>query len=222
MLARICLSIAAVAAGVLGAVGVLALPATAFAAYIAVGTVVGAACVLYRRERRRTRSAPARSLVAVGAAGAAGAVAACTVVAGLVVVAGPVSAVAVGLLVAVTAGWLWWRRRPGPPARDEVQAHRRALLPPADAVSAAPPRAAQALPTIRPGSASTQELCAAWCSSYWVLRELPPGPGRVQLVCIRECLLDELERRDPAGFHRWLDTGARAGSDPSRFLTTRN
>jgi len=32
-------------------------------------------------------------------------------------------------------------------------------------------------------------------------------------------LLDELERRDRAGFQRWLSTGARAASDPSRYIS---
>jgi hypothetical protein len=36
-------------------------------------------------------------------------------------------------------------------------------------------------------------------------------PGRIYL--------DELERRDPAGVARWLDSGARAGGNPSKFLT---
>jgi hypothetical protein len=33
-------------------------------------------------------------------------------------------------------------------------------------------------------------------------------------------LLDAIERRDRDGFTRWLETGARAGSDPGRYLTT--
>jgi len=40
-------------------------------------------------------------------------------------------------------------------------------------------------------------------------------------LTIRELLIDEIERRDRDGFARWLDTGARAGSDPSRYLTER-
>ena len=45
-------------------------------------------------------------------------------------------------------------------------------------------------------------------------------PARCDIVRMRECLLDVLERRDRDGFTRWLDTGARAGSDPGRYLGT--
>jgi len=37
-------------------------------------------------------------------------------------------------------------------------------------------------------------------------------------VLVRQRMLDELERRDRAGFERWLSTGARAASDPSRYI----
>ncbi len=67
---------------------------------------------------------------------------------------------------------------------------------------------------------STPELCLAWRRSYLTLVQLPTGPARVALVAVRQSMLDELERRDNAGFHRWLDAGARAGGDPGRYLAT--
>ncbi|PZS38562.1 MAG: hypothetical protein DLM62_13095 [Pseudonocardiales bacterium] len=39
------------------------------------------------------------------------------------------------------------------------------------------------------------------------------------IVAWRRACLDELCRRDPDGVRRWIATGARAGSDPTRFLT---
>jgi hypothetical protein len=60
----------------------------------------------------------------------------------------------------------------------------------------------------------------AWRRSYVTLLNVPAGPGRCEIVCIRERLLDEIEQRDRDGFTRWLEAGARAGSDPSRYLTT--
>ena len=66
----------------------------------------------------------------------------------------------------------------------------------------------------------TAELCLAWRRSYLSLLDLPPGPARDRVVSLRRELLDELERRDRAGFGRWIDTGARAGSDPGRYLST--
>jgi hypothetical protein len=45
------------------------------------------------------------------------------------------------------------------------------------------------------------------------------GPAARQwLVGRREAVLDELERRDPAGFARWLATGPTRGSDPAEWV----
>ena len=49
---------------------------------------------------------------------------------------------------------------------------------------------------------STPELCLAWRRSYLALLEVPAGPGRCEIVRMREGLLDELERRDRDGFTR--------------------
>jgi hypothetical protein len=59
----------------------------------------------------------------------------------------------------------------------------------------------------------------AWHRSYWLLHDLPSGPVCSDVITIREQLLDELAQRDPAGFARWLHSGARASSEPSRYLT---
>ena len=67
---------------------------------------------------------------------------------------------------------------------------------------------------------STPELCLAWWRSYLALLDVASYPARCNIVGMRECLLDELERRERDGFTRWLDTGARAGSDPGRYLST--
>ena len=80
-------------------------------------------------------------------------------------------------------------------------------------------RSAAQPPQVVPGELSTPELCLAW-RRYFVLLDVPAGPGRCEIVRIWERLLDEIERRDRDGFIRWLETGARAGSDPSRYLTT--
>jgi hypothetical protein len=72
---------------------------------------------------------------------------------------------------------------------------------------------------IRAEALSTRELCLAWRRSYLTLLDLPPGPARWEIARIRQCLLDELERRDRDGFTRWLDAGARASSDPGRYLS---
>jgi len=62
------------------------------------------------------------------------------------------------------------------------------------------------------------QLCRLWRQSFWVLHR-PASPGTVLcLVALREACLDELERRDAAALHAWLDSGARASGGPERFL----
>ena len=70
------------------------------------------------------------------------------------------------------------------------------------------------------GTLSTPELCLAWRRSYRTLVDLPAGAARNELVTVRQSMLDEFERRDADGFHRWLDEGARASGDPGRYLAT--
>jgi len=65
---------------------------------------------------------------------------------------------------------------------------------------------------------STPQLCLTWRSSYLRLHRATSCPAVAELVLLRQRVLDELERRDPAGFGRWLSTGARAASDPSRYV----
>lgn len=66
----------------------------------------------------------------------------------------------------------------------------------------------------------TEALCRAWRRSYSRLQQATALPVREQLVLERERMLDELQRRDQEGFARWLDSGARAGGDPSRYLAS--
>jgi hypothetical protein len=64
----------------------------------------------------------------------------------------------------------------------------------------------------------TPELVLAWRRSYaGLLRERTPAQIAAHAER-RQRLLDELERRDAAGVERWLRSGARAASDPTRFL----
>ena len=107
--------------------------------------------------------------------------------------------------------WPWLRRRYGlPAARGNRAAGCPEVVPAAE--SPPPPLTFEAL--------STPELCLAWRRSYLALLDVTSYPARCTIVRMRECLLDELERRDRGGFTRWLDMGARAGSDPGRYLST--
>ena len=70
-----------------------------------------------------------------------------------------------------------------------------------------------------PAEMTLDELCRAWQASYPELRRCGDPRKRAEFVEARQQFLDELERRDPAAFARWLRSGARAGSDPSEFLS---
>jgi len=67
--------------------------------------------------------------------------------------------------------------------------------------------------------AAIDELCLVWRRSDEELRRVPDDdPERGQLAEVRRLLLAEMERRDPAGFRRWLDNGAMTGTEPLAFL----
>jgi hypothetical protein len=66
-------------------------------------------------------------------------------------------------------------------------------------------------------SLTDEELCRGWRHSFLLLATAD-GATRRRVVQLRRRYLDELERRNPAGFARWLDSGARAAGDPSRYL----
>ena len=61
-------------------------------------------------------------------------------------------------------------------------------------------------------------LCWAWTHSADLLAEVPQPPARAAVVALREVYLDEMERRDPAGFAAWLEAGVEAAASPARFL----
>lgn len=93
---------------------------------------------------------------------------------------------------------LWRRRRTGPPAAPAVPAGHLdagAGLPCCFPAGVALPPGMAATDAAR--LVSTSQLCAAWQRSFWLLRDLPLGPARSEVVDLRGALLDEFERRDP-------------------------
>ena len=199
MLVRICRIAALVAAGLLACVGIVVLPTTGIIAIVAGGTCLG----LYLTNAvapeggRRADGAGGRTASVIVLAGLA--------VAGLVAVVGAALLSIVPVVLLAVAGWLWRRHatRGVDPAGGPVD---RATAPGADVVDVPP-------------NASTPELCRAWCRSARQLGALPPGPARWRVAETRRALLEELERRDPAGVDRWLRAGA--AGDPGRYLTAR-
>lgn len=65
---------------------------------------------------------------------------------------------------------------------------------------------------------STCALTREWADTTAGLRSQQDPAARCALVRRRQEVLDELERRDPAGFARWLADGAVEHADPSSYL----
>jgi hypothetical protein len=69
---------------------------------------------------------------------------------------------------------------------------------------------------------STEELCEAWCASYFVLKDRSSrGDTKAALATVteRQSYLDELARRNASGLTAWLASGARVASNPLPYLT---
>lgn len=67
-------------------------------------------------------------------------------------------------------------------------------------------------------TSSTRALGDEWLRTTAALAGRLTPAVRVSLVERREEVLDELERRDPAGFSRWLAAGPGRRSDPADFV----
>jgi len=70
---------------------------------------------------------------------------------------------------------------------------------------------------------STPQLCETLRCTYLPasIARADESAGQTEWTRVRtrEHLLNEIERRDPLGFQRWLATAPRPGSDPRRYLT---
>ena len=84
--------------------------------------------------------------------------------------------------------------------------------------AARPPFTASASSPASVGSMTTQELVLVWRRSYAEVARARSPHQLAAVAARRQELLDELERRDAHGVRLWLGSGARAASDPSRFL----
>ncbi|ADB30003.1 hypothetical protein Kfla_0898 [Kribbella flavida DSM 17836] len=63
---------------------------------------------------------------------------------------------------------------------------------------------------------STEELCTVWTETTATLAQGAGARDRQTVAEVRRICLDEFERRNPAGFQRWIEAGA--PSDPGTFL----
>jgi hypothetical protein len=120
------------------------------------------------------------------------------------------------VLLVVVVAWAGWRFWFSPVSRS---ARRWGERTDPRAAPELAPAVVVSLPEVAAVDLPTGELCVAWRRSYLELQRTVDEPARQRLVRLRREYLDELERRDRAGFARWLASGARAGSDPQRYLT---
>ena len=160
---------------------------------LSVGFVVAVAVAMgaFAAGDRPNRSKPTpAALLRCGAIG----LISVPVLAGLVAVLGPVS---VPVLLLCLAGFGWYRwRRPAPP--DVVE------------------------PVVEDGDdlagLSDPQLAREWRRSHALLRRAATRTELSRLCVLRRRQLDEMERRDPAGFHRWISSGGWVTGDSAPFL----
>jgi hypothetical protein len=199
LLARSALAVLVLVAAAFAAVGGVSLGGAGLVAVALAAVVAGclAAAVTRDGDQPQTR----QTTVDVVWRTAVGTVAGLLVLSGCAVVAGGaltalLAAVVVG---AVVTGWL-------------VRAARR----PRGAAVVRLPQAGAAGPV---RSLSVEELGREWLRTSAALAQARGPVVRQVLVERRQQALDELERRDPAGFTRWLAEGATVDSDPARYVS---
>ena len=125
----------------------------------------------------------------LGAACGAGVLA----IAGLAVVTGPATVLAAP---ALAAPLLWTRRKRIPKVAEPAATGERSSL----------------------ASLSNAQLAREWHTSYTALT-MARDPMSLEMICaLRRRQLDEIERRAPSGFHRWVSSGTWVRCDSAPFL----
>ena len=201
---------------VMATIGLLAATArwgwgTCFAVILSAGLCAG--CVA-------TVTGPARPVRLLRVSAVSGALVAGT--AGLVQLTGPASLLVLVPLAATTPA-LWSRVRvwrillSGPAPEQEGSA-----TPDLEVVGGAS-ALEQRVPALVAilGALDDAELCLAWRRSFVLLNEAASPQEKLVVVTLRERYLEELQRRNPSGVSRWLESGARASGNPLPYLDGR-
>jgi hypothetical protein len=183
---------------------------------VAVGVAGGVAAALAAGVVRESPPPGRRNVGETAWLSAAWTIGVLLVIAGVAAVAGGVVAAIVAVAGALAGGVVVLlrrqRRRPGGAVRPAAAA---GWPPPASAgttrAMAAP---ARALPPVV--ALPTSALGREWLRSTMALNTRLQPAARAAIVRRRQETLDELERRDPDGFARWLMAGP--GSDPALFV----
>lgn len=209
------------AAGLVGVVGGLALRGPGLVAVAVAGAL--AACLGWGTAREAT-GPRTRSTTEAAALAAAWTIGILLVLTGTSVLAGGVAAALLAGVGATAALIVWVARTPkddATPAAGRQDAYRDLTASAAHpaVVRREHPSAVRPLPPV--GVLSTEELGREWLESTAALAGRLDPAVRSALVLRRQQALDELERRDPEGFLRWLTTGPVPDRDPSDFVRGR-
>jgi hypothetical protein len=193
---------------------------------IALGVLVGLGVLGFRGEGATTRPSVdqlcGRERLAMGI-GVAVVVAGYATI-GMITLLGAGGATLVGATALAGFGLRGLRRGP---ARRDRRAARAGGLPenstsrPVTTLAGPRGMSARRLLPSDPAVLSIDDLCRAWRISFLLLQKAR-GPDELEHAArIRRSYLDELARRHPEGFRRWLDDGARAADDPSSYVRHR-
>lgn len=206
MLIRISITVAMTAGLLLAAIGILVAPGAALSG-LALALLVAAGITAHARENSDSRSTTtSRRSRQIGVTAGGATLAAWLLITGLVALLGPAAGVML-LAVLLPALVIWVSLRlPAGFTTSTTGSIGQQLM-------------SHHLPA-SPAELSTEALCLAWQHSQRTLLNAPTAPARGEIVFVRQHLLDEMERRDTAGFNRWLTTGACSGTDPGGYLTT--
>jgi hypothetical protein len=179
---------------------------------------VGVAAALAAWVAYGLRHPSRRAAVAAAGQAAAGAVGSIMIVTGAAVVGGAAMvALVIGLAVPV-AGAVWlpraMRARSAPRRGSGAGATGGGVTPAAPA-----PMAALLDPSATPVSLmATVALGREWLRTSAALASRMEPAAQRMCVQRRQDVLDELERRDPAGFARWLVAASDGSNDPTAFV----
>ncbi len=212
-LVRLLWRIGALGAAVLAVVGGLALRGPGLVAVGVAGTL--AACIAVG-VLRDGPGQDRRSMVESAVQASCWTVGVLLVLAGVAALAGGLMALLAGV-TGLTAWLITHMRRSRPRAASGVEGLLRPVPPPARASTAAPVDAASSSLS----ALTTAALGREWMRTTAALGGRLTAADRAALVRRRGETLDELERRDPAGFTRWLATGPASGSDPAPYIRAR-
>ena len=214
-LPRVLMWVVVLLCGVVAVTGGLALRGPEVVAVGVAGVLAG--CMAAGIAREAPAGARSRSTLETAASVGAATVAILLILAGIAALAG--GAVAALTVVAVLVVVLVARmaRGRGPAAQSTAG---RAAAPRHPSLDRAPrPQAAEPASLLPPVTVlTTAELGQEWTRTTAVLAGPLGAAAREALVARREETLDELERRDPVGFARWLAAGPTLSSDPAGYV----